>query len=90
MNWCRSSLAIKLLASVAILTGAGCLVNPPSTGASPSTSSDQEPHEDILSVSRKQGPWAVRSLKESDGIRNGSDYDRATIFYPVDESGALP
>ncbi|MAW42010.1 MAG: triacylglycerol lipase [Phycisphaerae bacterium] len=90
MNWCRSSLAIKLLASVAILTGAGCLVNPPSTGASPSTSSDQEPHEDILSVSRKQGPWAVRSLKESDGIRNGPDYDRATIFYPVDESGALP
>ena len=90
MNWCRSSLAINLLASVAILTCAGCLVNPPSAGASPSASSRQQPLDDILSASRKQGPWAVRSLKESDGIRNGPDYGSATIYYPVDESGSIP
>ncbi|MEO1372464.1 MAG: lipase, partial [Planctomycetota bacterium] len=25
----------------------------------------------------------MRSLKESDGLRNGPDYDGATIYYPV-------
>ena len=39
--------------------------------------------EDLLAAARAQGPWDVRSLKESDGLRNGPDYDGATIYYPV-------
>jgi pimeloyl-ACP methyl ester carboxylesterase len=30
------------------------------------------------------GPYQVATLDESDGIRNGPDYDGATIYYPTD------
>lgn len=30
------------------------------------------------------GPYAVATLTESDGIRNGPDYNGATIYYPTD------
>ena len=90
MNWYRFSLGIKSLASSAILLCAGCLVNTPSTGTTTSTPSVEHSPEDLLEAARVSGPWDVRSLKESDGIRNGPDYDSATIYYPVNQAGVLP
>ena len=90
MNWYRSLLGINLLASVAILTCTGCLLHPPSVKRSPSISPAEQSPEDLLAAARVEGPWDISSLKESDGIRNGPDYDSATIYYPVDQSGAMP
>ena len=90
MNLYRSSLGIKLLASAAILSCAGCLVTPPPTSTAPSTPSVEQSPEDLLAGSRVSGQWDVRSLKHPDGIRNGPDYDSATIYYPVNQAGALP
>ena len=39
--------------------------------------------DSILSQSfTSTGPYNVLSINESDGIRNGQDYNGATIFYP--------
>ncbi len=90
MNWCRSLLGINLLVLVTTLTCSVCLVNPPSSARTPSTTPAKQSPEDLLASARVQGSWETRFLKESDGIRNGPDYDSATIYYPVDQAGALP
>ena len=83
MAWPRLRLRLDLLVCSSILACTGCLVNPPAApGTATSTSSSMSP-EDLLAAARAQGPWDVRSLKESDGLRNGPDYDGATIYYPV-------
>ena len=72
VNWYRSSLGIKVLASAAISTCAGCLVNPPSTATTSSAPSVEQSPEDLLAAARASGPWDVRSLKESNGIKKRS------------------
>lgn len=37
-----------------------------------------------------KGPHSTKRLTERAGIRNGPDYDGATIYYPVDLEGPLP
>jgi dienelactone hydrolase len=36
------------------------------------------------------GPFEVATLEEDDGLRNGSEYDGATIYYPVNAPAGLP
>jgi len=36
------------------------------------------------------GPYETARLNERSGIRNGPDYDGATIHYPIDAEGPLP
>ena len=46
--------------------------------------------EQLRSAVTGKGPHTTARLKERDGIRNGPDYDGATIHYPVGLEGPLP
>ena len=83
MAWPRLRFRLDLLVCSSILACTGCLVNPPAAPRTATSTSSSMSPEDLLAAARAQGPWDVRSLKESDGLRNGPDYDGATIYYPV-------
>ena len=36
------------------------------------------------------GPYSVSSISESDGLRNGPDYNEGVVYYPLDVEGQLP
>lgn len=36
------------------------------------------------------GPYSVSSISESDGLRNGPDYNEGVVYYPLDIEGPLP
>ena len=89
MAWYRLPLRFNLLVGSSILVCTGCLVSPPAATSTRSSTASPVSPEDLLASARAKGPWDVRFLKEADGLRNGPDYDGATIYYPVYDADTL-
>lgn len=78
--------------AVCALLGAGAAPPPatepptaPGPSANPETSTSAVPTDAF-----DRGPFAVASLRERDGIRNGPDYRGGTIHYPTEGKGPFP
>ena len=91
MNWYRSSLGIKLLASVAIFTCAGCLVNPPSTATTSSTPSVEQSPEDLLSAERRSsGDCSTEGVEEVVAVEGGLTKQPAQVKIATEARSLIP